>query len=88
MTKPPSNLLAFPSTNRSLCSADFLLPDCVADAEMRADMVRALLSQLADIEGTQPLDLRARLLCYAAQELVDEMVVLYRRALGASSARA
>jgi len=53
---------------------------------MRAEMIRGLLCQLTDNGGAQTLDLRAHLLSYAAQELLDEMVVLYRRALGASAA--
>ena len=55
---------------------------------MRAEMIRNLLRQLLDNDGVHTLDLRARLLSYAAQELLDDMVVLYRQALGASSAHA
>ncbi|WP_312723350.1 hypothetical protein [Stutzerimonas nitrititolerans] len=55
---------------------------------MRVEMIRGLLLQLTEDEGVQILDLRARLLGYAAQELLDEMVVLYRRAFGAQSAQA
>ncbi|MGE6253759.1 hypothetical protein ACQKC8_10290 [Stutzerimonas stutzeri] len=55
---------------------------------MRVEMIRGLLLQLTEDEGVPTLDLRARLLGYAAQELLDEMVVLYRRAFGAQSAQA
>jgi len=60
----------------------------LAEAELRVEMIRGLLLQLTEDEGVQTLDLRARLLGYAAQELLHEMVVLYRRAFGAESARA
>jgi len=86
MTEQPSNLLPFPANARSGYSAAVSLPGPLADAEMRAEMIRGLLCQLTDNGGAQTLDLRAHLLSYAAQELLDEMVVLYRRALGASAA--
>lgn len=86
MNELPSNLLAFPPTPRSGCSAAASSSSPLAEAEMRAAMLRGLLCQLTDNEGVPTLDLRGRLLSYAAQELLDEMVVLYRRALGASAA--
>jgi len=52
---------------------------------MRVEMIRGLLLQLTEDGGVPTLDLRARLLGYAAQELLDEMVVLYRRAIGAQA---
>lgn len=83
-----SNLLAFPSTARTACSAAVSSSGPLAEAEMRVEMIRGLLLQLTEEGGVPTLDLRARLLGYAAQELLDEMVVLYRRAFGAQSARA
>lgn len=88
MTELPSNLLAFPSTAPLRCSAAVSSSGPLAEAEMRVEMIRGLLLQLTEDEGVQALDLRARLLAYAAQELLDEMVVLYRRAFGAQSAQA
>lgn len=88
MTEHPSNLLAFPSTARMSCSAVVSSSGPLAEAEMRVEMIRGLLIQMTEDEDAQTLDLRARLLGYAAQELLDEMVVLYRRAFGAQSARA
>ncbi len=88
MTEHPSNLLAFPSTSPLRCSTAVSSSGPLAEAEMRVEMIRGLLLQLAEDEGVQTLDLRARLLGYAAQELLDEMVVLYRRAFGAESALA
>lgn len=88
MTELPSNLLAFPSTSPLRCSSAVSPSGPLAEAEMRVEMIRGLLLQLTEDEGVQTLDLRARLLGYAAQELLDEMVVLYRRAFGAQSAQA
>lgn len=88
MTEHPSNLLSFPSTAPLRCSTFVSSSGPLAEAEMRVEMIRGLLLQLTEDEGVQTLDLRARLLGYAAQELLDEMVVLYRRAFGAESARA
>ncbi|NKQ12669.1 hypothetical protein [Pseudomonas sp. SST3] len=88
MSELRSNLLPFPNNARRYRSADLSASGPLAEAEMRAEMIRGLLCQLLDNDGVQTLDLRARLLGYAAQELLDEMVVLYRQALGASSAHA
>lgn len=88
MTELPSNLLAFPSTAPLRCSAAVSSSGPLAEAEMRVEMIRGLLLQLTEDGGAHTFDLRARLLGYAAQELLDEMVVLYRRAFGAESAQA
>lgn len=88
MTEHRSNLLSFPSTARMGCSTVVSSSGPLAEAEMRVEMIRGLLLQLTEDEGVPILDLRARLLGYAAQELLDEMVVLYRRAFGAQSAQA
>lgn len=88
MTELPSNLLAFPSNASLRCSSAVSSSGPLAEAEMRVEMIRGLLLQLTEDEGVQTFDLRARLLGYAAQELLDEMVVLYRRAFGAESAQA
>ncbi|MBD8254054.1 hypothetical protein IFT96_01565 [Pseudomonas fluorescens] len=52
-----------------------------AAAETRAVMLGNLLDQLAEPEGLQPENLRVRITAYSALDLLDEMVVLYRRAL-------
>ncbi|TRO40756.1 hypothetical protein EQ831_13835 [Pseudomonas sp. ALS1279] len=51
-----------------------------AAAELRGVMLGNLLDQLAEPDGLQP-DLRVRIAAYSALALLDEMVVLYRRAL-------
>ncbi|MBS7663587.1 hypothetical protein I0D00_16805 [Pseudomonas lalucatii] len=52
-----------------------------AAAELRATMLGNLLDHLAEPEGFQPDDLRVRVAAYSALDLLDELVVLYRRAL-------
>ena len=88
MTEHPSNLLAFPSIASLRCSSAVSSSGPLAEAEMRVEMIRGLLLELTEDGGVPTLDLRARLLGYAAQELLDEMVVLYRRAFGEESAQA
>ena len=44
-------------------------------------MLGNLLDQLAEPDGLLPDDLRVRIAAYSALDLLDEMVVLYRRAL-------
>ncbi|WP_271408023.1 hypothetical protein [Pseudomonas sp. Q1-7] len=52
-----------------------------AAAELRATMLGNLLDQMAGPDGLQPENLRLRVAAYSAQDLLDEMVVLFRRAL-------
>lgn len=49
--------------------------------QLRGVMLGNLLDQLAEPDGLQPDDLRVRIAAYSALDLLDEMVVLYRRAL-------
>ena len=52
-----------------------------AAAELRATMLGNLLDQMVGPDGFQPANLRLRVAAYSAQDLLDEMVVLFRRAL-------
>ena len=52
-----------------------------AAAELRAIMLGNLLDQIAEPHGLQPENLRLRVAAYSALDLLDELVVLYRRAL-------
>ena len=52
-----------------------------ADAEMRATALGDLLDQIAEPEGFPLNGLQMRILAHSALGLLDEMVVLYRRAL-------
>lgn len=81
-----SRLLPFPhrprsSASRSVLAAVSTRPPVLADAELRADMVKDLLQQITGPDGFYPQDLRLKMTVYAAEALLDEMVVLYRRAL-------
>lgn len=52
-----------------------------AEAELRATMLGNLLEQMSEPDGLQPENLRLRVAACSAQDLLDEMVVLFRRAL-------
>lgn len=85
-----SRLLPFPHRSRSLSSP--LLSASVsagqsvlAEAELRADIVKDLLQQVGGPDGFYPQDLRLSMTLYAAESLLDEMVVLYRRAVTAAT---
>tara|TARA_R100001143_G_scaffold59347_1_gene57917 strand:- start:691 stop:903 length:213 start_codon:yes stop_codon:yes gene_type:complete len=56
-----------------------------AEAELRADMVKDLLQQIGGPDGFYPQDLRLKMTLYAADALLDEMVVLYRRAVSGTA---
>lgn len=84
-----SKLLPFPHRPRtlsSLSSSASARQPVVAEAELRADMVRDLLEQISGPDGFHPQDLRLKMTVYAADALLDEMVLLYRRALGTGTA--
>lgn len=53
----------------------------LSEAELRAYMVKDLLQQIGGPDGFYPQDLRLKMTLYAAESLLDEMVVLYRRAV-------
>ncbi|WP_312932411.1 hypothetical protein [Stutzerimonas nitrititolerans] len=81
-----SRLLPFPhrprsSASRSVSAAASTRPPVLAEAELRADMVRDLLQQITGPDGFYPQDLRLKVTIYAAEVLLDEMLVLYRRAM-------
>lgn len=81
-----SRLLPFPHrprpTSSGSCTASVSARQPVlAEAELRADMVKDLLQQIGGPDGFYPQDLRLKMALYAAETLLDETVVLYRRAL-------
>ncbi|MCQ4317812.1 hypothetical protein [Stutzerimonas zhaodongensis] len=57
----------------------------MADAELRADIVKDLLQQIGGPDGFYPQDVRLKMTLYAAEALLDEMVVLYRRAVSGTA---
>ncbi|MGY8820036.1 MAG: hypothetical protein ACKVLM_11630 [Pseudomonadales bacterium] len=91
MTDLESRLLPFPHRPRSpstlsLSAAEFARQPVLAEAELRADMVKDLLQQIGGPDGFYPQDLRLKMTLYAADTLLDEMVVLYRRAISGAAA--
>lgn len=81
-----SRLLPFPYRPRSpstpsLSASVPARQPVLAEAELRADMVRNLMQQIGGPDGFYPQDLRLKMTMYAAEALLDEMVVLYRRAV-------
>lgn len=86
-----SRLLPFPHRQKSpstssLSAAVSARQPVLAEAELRADMVKDLLQQIGGPDGFYPQDLRLKMTLYAADALLDEMVVLYRRAVSGAAA--
>lgn len=86
-----SRLLPFPHRSRapsapSLSACSSVRQPALTEAELRADMVKDLLRQLGGPDGFYPQDLRLKMTLYAADALLDEMVVLYRRAVSGAAA--
>ncbi|WP_343582740.1 hypothetical protein [Pseudomonas sp.] len=52
-----------------------------AEAELRATVPSDLLDQMTKPNEYQPVNPCLRVAAYSAQDLLDEMVVLFRRAL-------
>lgn len=85
-----SRLLPFPYSPRSpsspsLSAAVSARQPVLAEAELRADLVKDLLQQIGGPDGFYPQDLRLKMTLYAAEALLDEMVVLYRRAFSGTA---
>lgn len=82
-----SKLLPFPHRPRPSASPSFSTTavyarqPVLAQAELRIDIVKDLLHQICGPEGLYPQDIRLKMTLYAAEALLDETVVLYRRAL-------
>ncbi len=74
-------VIPFPLRHNPLHEAERSPHATEAAAELRATMLGNLLDSMAEPEGPQAQDLRSRINAYAALDLLDEMVVLYRRAL-------
>ncbi|WP_415844948.1 hypothetical protein ACMYUJ_19435 [Stutzerimonas zhaodongensis] len=90
MADHESTLLPFPHLPRSLSSLSLSASvsagqSVLAEAELRADIVKDLLQQVGGPDGFYPQDLRLKMTVYAAEALLDEIVVLYRRAVSAAT---
>ena len=57
----------------------------LAEAELRANIVKDLLQQVGGPDGYYPQDVRLKMTLYAAESLLEEMVVLYRRAVSGTA---
>lgn len=84
MAKKKPSVLPFPSRPIALDQVDLSTRSIEADADLRASMLGDLLAQLAERGSGHPEELRLKVACNIAQELLDEMVTLYRRALSSS----
>lgn len=84
MAEKKPSVLPFPSKPIALNQMDLSTRSIEADADLRASMLADLLNQLAEHGSGHPEELRLKVACNIAQELLDEMVTLYRRALSSS----
>lgn len=84
MAEKKPSVLPFPSKPIALNQMDLSTRSIEADADLRASMLADLLNQLAGHGSGHPEELRLKVACNIAQELLDEMVTLYRRALSTS----
>jgi hypothetical protein len=90
MADVESRLLPFPHrpsspSAPSLSACSSARQPVLAEAELRADMIRDLLQQIGGPDGFYTQDLRLKMTLYAAEALLDEMVVLYRRAFAGAA---
>ncbi|WP_273807687.1 MULTISPECIES: hypothetical protein [unclassified Pseudomonas] len=81
MAEKKPSVLPFPSKPISLNQMYLSTRSIEADANLRASMLGDLLVQLAECGSGHPEELRLKIACNVAQELLDEMVTLYRQAL-------
>ena len=84
MAEKKPSVVPFPSKPIALNQMDLSTQSIEADADLRASMLADLLVQLAERGSGHPEELRLKVACDIAQELLDEMVKLYRRALSSS----
>ena len=81
MAEFESCVVPFPQQRSPLHESERSPIPAEAAAELRGVMLGNLQDQLAEPDGLQPADLRVRIAAFSALDLLDEMVVLYRRAL-------
>ena len=84
MAEKKPSVVPFPSKLSALNQMDLSTRSIEADADLRASMLADLLNQLVEHGSGHPEELRLKVACNIAQELLDEMVTLYRRALSSS----
>ncbi len=81
MAEKNPSIVPFPGKPITLDQMDLSTRSIEADADLRASMLGDLLIQLAERDSGHPEELRLKVACNIAQELLGEMVTLYRRAL-------
>jgi len=84
MAEKKPSVVPFPSKPIALNQMDLSTRSIEADADLRASMLGDLLVQLAERDSGHSDELRLKVACNIAQELLDEMVTLYRRAISSS----
>ncbi|MDK8265009.1 MULTISPECIES: hypothetical protein [Pseudomonas] len=84
MAEKKPSVVPFPSKPIALNQMDLSTRSIEADADLRASMLSDLLVQLAERDSGHSDELRLKVACNIAQELLDEMVTLYRRAISSS----
>lgn len=80
MTNPPGRVLNFPKRPSPITGTNYQTPNALADADLRAALLSELLDDLLRKERDRPDSLRVQMACIAAQDLLNELTVLYRRA--------
>ena len=80
MANPLGRVLNFPRRPSPITGATFQTRSALADADLRAALLNELLEDLLRKERERPDSLRVRMACFAAQELLTVLTVLYRRA--------
>lgn len=81
MANLPGRVVPFPKRPSPIPDANFQPCNAQADAELRAAILRELFDDLISQVEQSADQLQIRLASLAAQDLLDELVVLYRRAL-------
>lgn len=81
MADSPGRVLPFPSRPSPARVTSYKACPAQADAELRADMLRELLDDLVIQEQLETDYLRILAASLAANALLNELVVLYRRAI-------
>lgn len=80
MANQLGRVLNFPRRPNPITDATFQIQSALIDADRRAVLLNELLEDLLRKERDRPDSLRVRMACFAAQELLTELTVLYRRA--------
>jgi hypothetical protein len=80
MTSRTSTIVPFPTPSLRARQPDFQPDTPEAEAELHVSVLNDLLDQLAS-ESVENGELRQQLLASMMRELLDDVVVLYRRAL-------